>query len=175
MGYSRKKKIITFLTICCFLLSTGISAKQVANTKSPDGQLKLNVSVENGSPVYSVSYQGEEILENSPLGLITNEGDFHSNMSFVESSTEKIKKEYVQAKIKHSFVKYEANTLKCTFSNAEDKPISVLFQVSNNNIAFRYELPKWGDTRVCVVEKEATGYRFPDNTKSFLSPMMCPM
>lgn len=175
MGYSRKKEIITFLTICCFLLSTGISAQQVANTESPDGHLKLNVSVENGSPVYSVSYQGEEILENSPLGLITNEGDFHSNMSFVESSNEKIKKEYVQAKIKHSFVKYEANTLKCTFSNAEDKPISVLFQVSNNNIAFRYELPKWGDTRVCVVEKETTGYRFPDNTKSFLSPMMRPM
>ncbi|WP_255297424.1 glycoside hydrolase family 97 protein [Anaerophaga thermohalophila] len=156
-------------------MSTGISAQQVANTESPDGHLKLNVSVENGSPVYSVSYQGEEILENSPLGLITNEGDFHSNMSFVESSTEKIKKEYVQAKIKHSFVKYEANTLKCTFSNAEDKPIFVLFQVSNNNIAFRYELPKWGDTRVCVVEKETTGYRFPDNTKSFLSPMMRPM
>jgi len=61
-------------------LSTGISAQQVANTESPDGHLKLNVSVENGSPVYSVSYQGEEILENSPLGLITNEGDFHSNM-----------------------------------------------------------------------------------------------
>ena len=27
-------------------------------------------------------------------------------------------------------------------------------QVSNNDIAFRYELPTWGNRKACVVEKE---------------------
>jgi hypothetical protein len=84
------------------------------------------------------------MLENSPLGLNTNEGDFSSSMSFVESATGEVEKKYVQDRIKQSYITYNANTLKCTFSNADGKQISVLFQVSNNDIAFRYELPYVG-------------------------------
>ncbi|MFX6040466.1 hypothetical protein ABTE96_21085, partial [Acinetobacter baumannii] len=32
-----------------------------------------------------------------------------------------------------------------------------------------------GQRLVCVVEKEATGYRFPSETTTFLSTMMAPM
>jgi hypothetical protein len=141
----------------------------------PDGNLELNISIENGKPIYSVTYKGETILENSPLGLIINEGDFSSGMSYIESTAGKVDKEYTQAKIKQSYIRYQANTLKCTFSNSEKKRISILFQVSNNDIAFRYELPKWGETMACVIEKEVTGFRFPSFTTSFLSNMMGPM
>jgi hypothetical protein len=125
--------------------------------------------------MYSVTYKGMTMLEKSPLGLTTNEGDFSSNMTFVESITGEVDKEYVQDRIKRSFITYNANTLQCTFSNSDQKQISVLFQVSNNDIAFRYELPIWGETRACVVEEEATGFRFPSFTRSYLSPMMRPM
>ncbi|HKK81577.1 MAG TPA: glycoside hydrolase family 97 catalytic domain-containing protein, partial [Prolixibacteraceae bacterium] len=113
--------------------------------------------------------------ENSPLGLSTNEGDFISEMAFIDSSTGQTSKTYTQVKIKHSFNQYKANSLKCTFSNADEKQISILFQVSNNDVAFRYELPMWGDTKACVVDSEATGFRFPSSTTSFLSHMMRPM
>jgi hypothetical protein len=154
------------------LISFVVNSQQVA---SPDGNLQLNVLVESGKPLYTVEYNGKTILEKSPLGLSTNEGDFIIDMKLVESSTGKVDKKYVQDRIKHSFCNYNANTLKCTFSNAQEKQISVLFQVSNNDIALRYELPKWGETRACVVFKEATGYRFPSFTKSYLSHMMRPM
>ena len=124
------------------------------------------------TPLYSVTYNDKVILENSPLGIITNEGDFTKNMSFVESTTGKIDKSFEQEKIKQSSINYEANTLKFTVVNANKKQISILFQVSNNDIAFRYELPVWGETMACVVEKEVTGYKFPSNTTSFLSSMM---
>ncbi|MFW5753277.1 MAG: glycoside hydrolase family 97 catalytic domain-containing protein [Marinilabiliaceae bacterium] len=147
----------------------------MAKVSSPDEQLQVNVKIEEGVPTYSVTYKGQNMLENSPLGLNTNEGDFRSDMNFIESTTGEVDKSYTQAKIKQSFIKYKANTLKCTFSNADEKQISVLFQVSNNDIAFRYELPVWDETRACVVEEEATGYRFPSSTHSFVSPMMAPM
>ena len=47
--------------------------------------------------------------------------------------------------------------------------------MSNHNIAFRYLLPTWGERRSCVVEKEATGFNFPEKATTFLSPMMAPM
>lgn len=162
------------IIIFCLLISVFISAQSPSIT-SPDKNLVVNVMVEDGIPAYTVTYKGNIMLENSPLGLTTNEGDFSSGMSLVESSTGEVSKEYVQDKIKQSYVKYRVNTLKCTFSNPGGKQISVLFQVSNNDVAFRYELPVWGERLSCVVEKESTGFRFPSHTKSYLSPMMKPM
>ncbi|WP_111308207.1 glycoside hydrolase family 97 protein [Confluentibacter sediminis] len=162
-----KKLIVLY----CLLISA-IAISQNAEVVSPDGKLKLKVAVENGNPIYSVTYNNKGILENSPLGLITNEGDFTKNMSFVESTLGKVDKSYEQEKIKQSSINYKANTLKFTIVNTDKKQISILFQVSNNDIAFRYELPIWGETMACVVEKEATGYKFPSQTTTFLSSMM---
>jgi hypothetical protein len=150
-------------------------SQDVATVSSPDGHLKLNVSVKSGNPVFSVTYRGSVMLEESPLGLLTNEGDFGANMELAASDTGQISKEYTQDKIKRSHITYRANTLKCTFKNAEGKHMAVLFHVSANDIAFRYELPKWGETRACVVNRETTGFRFPSVTTAFLSPMMTPM
>ncbi|WP_100614368.1 glycoside hydrolase family 97 protein [Confluentibacter citreus] len=165
------KKLIV---LCCLLISSAMIS-QNAEVVSPDGKLKVNVSVENGKALYSVAYNGKVMIENSPLGLITNEGDFTENMSFVESTPDKVTKNYSQEKIKKSSINYEANTLKFTVANKDKKQLSVAFQVSNNDIAFRYEIPSWGETMSCVVEKEVTGYKFPSNTTTFLSSMMSPM
>lgn len=145
------------------------------SVSSPDGDLKLNVLVKNGTAFYSVTYKGGIVLEDSPLGLIANAGDFTTNMNFVNSTVAKVDETYNQTKIKQSQVSYNANTLNCVFSNAKQQKIAVLFQVSNNNIAFRYELPALGDTKVCVISEEKTGFRFPVSTTTFLSPMMRPM
>ncbi|WP_338357423.1 glycoside hydrolase family 97 protein [Yeosuana marina] len=163
------------LIFICFLIVSSSVSSQNAEVSSPDGKVKLKVFIENGQPIYSVTYNDKTILENSPLGLVTNEGSFVDNMSFVESSNGKVDKRYVQEKIKQSSVHYEANSLTFTMANADKKQLSILFQVSNNDIAFRYELPIWGETMSCVVEKEVTGFRFPSFTTSFLSNMMKPM
>ena len=160
--------------LCVFLLSCfAINAQSVV--ESPDGKLKVSLVIESGQPMYSVSFNENTMLENSPLGLITNEGDFSKSMSFISSVTGKVNKTYTQEKIKQSEITYEANTLTYTIEKADKKQLSILFQVSNNDIAFRYEIPKWGETYACVVQKEATGLKFPKITKSFLSYMMSPM
>ena len=164
-----------FLSVSALMIWVQSYSQNVVTISSPDKQLKLNVSVRSGTPVYSVSYNGTVILEDSPLGLITNEGDFSTNMVLTESDTGQIDKEYTQDRIKRSHITYKANTLRCTFKNSDGKPISVLFHVSANDVAFRYELPKWEETLACVVTRETTGFRFPSATTAFLSPMMTPM
>jgi hypothetical protein len=148
---------------------------QEAVVLSPDKQLKLSVLVADGKPMYSVTYRGKTILENSPLGLTTNEGDFSSGMKYISKSEDVVNKNYTQEKIKKSQIQYTANKLTCAFENMQQKKMSITFQVSNNDIAFRYELPVWGQRMSCVVEREVTGYRFPSATTTFLSAMMSPM
>lgn len=162
----------SFLAILLYLFVSNAFGQTVS---SPDANLKVSISVTDGKPVYSVSYKGKTMLENSPLGLVTNEGDFTSGMTFIDKKEANISKRYEQDKIKRSHIQYTANELTCNFENAQKKKISITFQVSNNDIAFRYEIPAWGERMACVVEKEATGYKFPSATTTFLSDMMAPM
>lgn len=156
-------------------ISLSVFSQSGQSVLSPDGQLKVVIDIRGGQPLYQVTYKGKNMLESSPLGLVTNEGDFTSEMSFISANTGTLTQEYVLEKIKQSEVKYEANTLTYTMTNAEGKQLSVLFHVSNNDIAFRYELPTWNKTMVTVIEREATGFRFPASTSAFLSYMMGPM
>ena len=74
-----------------------------------------------------------------------------------------------------STVNYSANKLTVTLENAEKKKLDIVFQLSNNDIAFRYEMPQYGETACMVIEKEATGFDFPSSTTTFLSPQSDPM
>ena len=160
------------LIVLCCLIFSAVHSQNTMSVTSPNGDLSVNLVLKNGKIMYSVKYKSGIILEDSPLGFITNTGDFSSNMNFVISETASVDESYNQTRIKQSKVSYKANTLKCSFTNAKDQKIAVLFQVSNNNIAFRYELPSWGDTKACVIMEEKTGFKFPSSTTTFLSPMM---
>ena len=160
-----------------FLLALGASPlwAQEASVSGPDQQLRVNVSVENGTPLYSVTYKGKTILEPSPLGFVANIGDFSQGMTYVEQKKRTIEETYTLDRIKKSTVNYHANELTVTFQNADKQPLDVTFRVSNNDLAFRYELPRYGDTGSIVIRREATGFDFPSYTTTFLAPQSDPM
>lgn len=167
------RKKVLYIVFSLFLISKGFA--QVAEISSPDGHLKLQVFSEEGKASYNVILQGKAMLEKSPLGLVTNESDFSKNLKFVDSKKDIVSKKYTNEKIKKSEVHYNANTLTVNFINADQHQISIEFQVSNNNIAFHYNIPPMKERLSVVVQSETTGYRFPSQTTTFLSPMMKPM
>ena len=167
-------KLPLIFLLSCFVLLSYQGYSQDATVTSPDKQLKLSVKVTDGKPTYSVTYKDKPMLESSPLGLTTNEGDFSSGIKFLGKTEDVVTKNYTQDRIKKSQIQYSANKLICNFENAQQKKIAIVFHVSNNDIAFRYELPSWGERLACVVEKEATGFKFPAVTTTFLSTMMDP-
>lgn len=164
-----------FYLLALLAVTSNLIFAQVASLSGPDGRLMLSVFNDNGQAQYSVKYDDKTILEKSPLGFITNEGDFTKSLKLIEHNKENIDKKYSQDRIKKSEIHYTANMLTCTFENQENKQFSIVFQVSNNDIAFRYELSQWGERRACVIEKEITGFDFPEYTTTFLSSMMSPM
>ena len=162
-----------------FLLALALGASslwaQQATVSGPDNQLKVDISVDNGNPFYSVSYKGKTILEKSPLGFVADLGDFSKGMTYVGQKSRSMEESYRIDRIKQSEVDYHANELTVTLENAEKKPIDVTFRVSDNDIAFRYEMPRYGETGSIVIEKEATGFDFPSYTTVFLTPQSTPM
>lgn len=147
--------------------------KQVA---SPNGKLVVTVNDNNGKPTYQVSLDGKVFLENSALGLNTNIGDFTQGMTMSEASVVKaISDSYQLDRIKKSQVDYHANQQVMTFTKGGKKVYDIIFQVSDNDIAFRYKLYPQDNTRCLVVKQEATSYQMPKKATSFLCPQMNPM
>lgn len=168
-------KLFLKLSLAFSILIVNTVFAQVAEISSPDGKLKLNVFSENGKALYNVIFQGKTMLEKSPLGLTTNESDFSKNLKLIDIKKNKVFKNYTNEKIKKSQVSYTANTLTVNFTNEDNFNIGIEFQVSDNNVAFRYEIQPMKDRLSAVVQSEITGYRFPSQTTTFLSPMMKPM
>lgn len=150
------------------LLTAGVCSASLP-VSSPDGKLTVVTDIISGKPVYSVTYNSNVMLENSPLGISTDVGDFSNGMSLVDSKTSKVSKSFDQDKIKKSHIDYEANRLVTTMKNNAGQEISVEWQVSDNDVAFRYLIPRQGDTGAMVVNKELTGFRFPSETTVFLT------
>lgn len=157
---------------CWGLLSLGclMAEAQQAVVSGPDSNLKITVSLKDGMPVYGVSYKEKVMLEDSPLGFLSNVGDFSRNMAWVKQETDNVKDNYTLDRAKFSQVAYEANRLKVTLENADKKSLTVVFQVSDNDVAFRYEMPRYGETGSIVINWETTGFDFPDYTTTFICP-----
>ncbi|MCQ2203751.1 MAG: glycoside hydrolase family 97 catalytic domain-containing protein [Bacteroidales bacterium] len=144
--------------------------------KSPNGVIEVSLSSPDGQPQYSVTYGGVPFLLNSPLGLSTNMGDLANGMNMSKEVVRNtIKDSYSLPNIKKSNVTYEANSLVADFSKGGKKLYSVEFRVSNNDVAFRYLIYPNGETNVCVIDAELSGFKLPQGTTTFLCPQMLPM
>ena len=168
-----KKRILICGVLAMMMASASALEKQVA---SPDGKLVVTINDNNGKPTYQVSLDGKVFLENSALGLNTNIGDFTQGMTMSEVSEVKaVNDSYQIDRIKKSHVDYHANHQVMTFTKDGKKVYDIIFQVSDNDVAFRYKLYPQGDTRCLVVKQEATSYQMPKEATSFLCPQMNPM
>lgn len=142
---------------------------------SPDGQVQVTISDENGTPNYSVKYASSEFLKSSPLGLHTNIGDYSKDLSMTAFDTKKVEDHYDLRNIKQSHVDYEATEAVASFTQNGKKVMDVIFRVSNRDVAYRYHIHKKGDTKVCVINEEASGFSLPEGTTTFLCPQSKPM
>lgn len=162
---------MSFKSILCFCLFSFFVLNAQSVVESPDGKLKVTVSINNGKPFYSITYNGKEFLKNSPLGLKTNVGDFTSGLALEANVNQnKIDEIYELANIKQSKVHYEANETVFSFAKEGKNAIDVIFRVSNNNAAFKYKVYQQKESRSCVVQEGASGFLLPEGTTTFLCP-----
>ena len=143
---------------------------------SPDGKTVVTVSDEDGRPTYSVAYDGVTMIEKSPLGMVTDFGDFTGGLTITsESPARPVSDDYSLPNIKKSRVNYRANHAEVTFGTGDKKVFDYIVEVSDNNVAFRYLIHPDKGTLCTVVESEATGFRMPEGTTTFLCPQSLPM
>lgn len=164
-----------------FSLAFMMSVTMMADDKvvsSPDGRLVVTISCNDGIASYGVKYDGMEVLKASSLGLKTNVGDFTKGLKMLaDEQRETLRYAYLLSRSKYSSVSVVANQLKVNFETEAKIPMSIVFCVKDNDVAFKYQLgrgPK-DNPKCAVVYEETTAFNFPDETRTFLCPQITPM
>ncbi|MBO5811663.1 MAG: glycoside hydrolase family 97 protein [Bacteroidaceae bacterium] len=166
------KKTLIIAGLVAFFSHQSYAAESTVS--SPDGKLVVTVSDSDGTPSYSVQYNGNDYLVDSPLGLVTDLGDYSKDLTLKATKINQVSDSYSLPNLKFSNIEYNANQGVFTFADARGRDIyDVVFNVSNNDIAFKYVMAKQNKL-CCVIYEEKTGFRFVDGTTTFLCPQMRP-
>ncbi|MCL7986708.1 glycoside hydrolase family 97 protein [Sphingobacterium sp. lm-10] len=163
---------------CSLLLSLIISLPALAQewvVRSPDARLAVHLHLDDGKLSYSVFLDEEMMLAKSPLGLTASTHPLSEKLHFVLKHDRAIDEQYSETRFKKSHIRYQANELVCRWENSEKQAFETIFQVSNNDVAFRYFVPQQGEQANIVVQQEHSGFHFPARTTTFLTPQSPPM
>lgn len=147
---------------------------------SPDGLTYVDVRFTDGRLTYSAGYRhvlnrdtvDVLLLEDSPLGFISNIGDFSHDLTLQGlPPSESVTYTYDLRQGKQSHISNTYTHQDFPLVNADKRAFVVDFRVGNGNIAFRYRIPQTGDNPKCiVVNREVTGFDFPQGTTAFICP-----
>ena len=172
-----KKILMTLAAVVGCMMTSSALAEDVKVT-SPDGRLVVNVSCEGGRLYYDATLDGMRMLEKSALGLKTSIGDLTRDLTLKGQKNDVVSKQYQMRGTKASKSDYQANTLTLDVENKEGRKMSIAFQVSNNDIAFRYAMPRQNAGRKEMkrvrILSELSSFSFPEGTTTFISPQIGP-
>lgn len=164
-------KLLSVLLLMAFL--TSAMGKETYTVKSPDGKIAVVFQLNSkGEPVYSVTHSGTLVLKASKLGIVRGDADFSNRLQLDSlSNVYRISEKYTLLHGKRLNCTYTGNKRIFYLKNANSKRMEIIFQVSNDGVAFRYHFPEKTDKTVKIF-KEITSFHFDLSVKAFLQP--CP-
>ena len=145
---------------------------------SPDGNIVLNFDIQDGIPVYNISYKGDTVIRNSRMGLLLDSengrNDFSSfsiggtggdrlsladgfSLKDVTSST--MSETWAPVWGEEDSISYTCSDMAVTLEQkALDRYIVVRFRVFNDGIGLRYEFPSQNNLNYFVIKDEITEF-----------------
>ena len=133
----------------------------------PDARLQVSFEDTAGQLRYTVAYDGKTLVAPSLLGLQTNEVDY-TRLECVSVDTQEGRDTYVLDRIKASHIDHAALCAVLHCQNPDGRKIE--WHLTANDAAFRYVIPREGETGSVRVLAEASAFRFPEGTTGFLTP-----
>ncbi len=170
-----KKQRISLASIC--LLGALCAQANDYTVTSPNGKLTVNVTCEAGKASYTVNYDGKQMLAPSALGLIANYGNFSEGLTMGIYKSEAKHLAYDMTRVKKSHVEKDVYEATIGFLNAQKDSMTLRLHVSDNDVAYRYEMirPKKDNPKAVIIYNEVSGFNFPEQTTTFLCPQITPM
>lgn len=155
------KRIYLYLSL--FLLLPDMSTAQ--EVQSPNGNVTIRFSLQDGRPTYDMQYKGKEVIRTSHLGLELaktkhsskgkNETDLMDGFSIADTHVSSFDETWTPVWGETKTIRNNYNELAVTLNQPATKRKMILrFRVYDYGMGFRYEFPQQPELNYFVVKEE---------------------
>jgi len=138
-------------------------------TKSPNGNVVLNFNVEQGRPVYSVTYKGRDVIRPSHLGLELardkhaskglKETDLIDGFTLKSEQTSTFDETWQPVWGETHDIRNHYNEYAAVLQQpAEQRQMVLRFRVYDDGVGFRYEFPQQPELNYFLIQDERTEF-----------------
>lgn len=165
-------KLVALCLAAFIVYNPAVAQSPGVTITSPNTLIQVTSRLDaSGKPMYSVQYKGSVVLEPSQLGLVRSDGDFSKALTQTGLSGKSIVKDkYLLVTGKRQNNIYTANRQVIHYKNAAGSPMDIIWQVSNDGVAFRYYFPG-AKAEPKKIDTEFTSFHLPAKARSYLQPM----
>src|SRR5664279_389522 len=159
---------LKMIPFCCVSANFCFAQSPAYTIYSPDRNIVVSCDINKA--VYRVTYKKVAVLTNSKLGLIREDENFSTNLKLITVSAPAIVKDhYVMLTAKKKNIFYTASRRIFETETPSGKKMNIIFQVSNDGVAFRYFFPEHS-ADIKKITAESTSFHFNKGTRAWLQP-----
>lgn len=165
-------RLLILLFCGLFFISCQTRTPEAASFSNTENTIRVDLALgARNNPVYMVYYKNQIVLDTSDLGIVMEHADFSENLKITHiSAGETVSDSYSMLQGKQKEITYTANKHEVHLINDQGDQMTIIFQISDDGVAFRYHFP--GETSTLKkISEEKTSYNFIKNTKAWLQPM----
>lgn len=144
------------------------SCRQDLTVSSPDGRIKMALSVEGGRLGYSVSVDTSAFILNSPLGLKSQRHILDEGFTLAEIRKKSSDSVWEMPWGENKIIRDNHNELEARFKNTSGVSLILRVRAFDDGIGFRYEYDVPADS--VLITDELTGFRIAEDGKSWSIP-----
>ena len=161
-----KRALLPFIATFMVIL-TG-SCRQDLTVSSPDGRIKVALSVEGGSLGYSISVDSSAFILNSPLGLEAERFNLAGDFAVVGIRKCSHNESWTMPWGENKVIRDSHNELVATFKNPGKVSLTIRVRAFDDGVGFRYEYDVPADS--VKITDEKTGFCFAQDGTSWSIP-----
>ena len=149
--------------------------------KSPNGNVSVKFSLDNGRPVYEMTYKNRAVIKPSYLGLELaktkhaskgmDETSLMDGFVIANTNTSTFDETWKPVWGETATIRNHYNELAVTLNQPETKRnIIIRFRVYNDGMGLRYEFPQQEELNYFVIKEEHTQFAMAGDHKAFWIP-----
>jgi len=157
------KNIILF-SLCIIVLNS-CNAPRTYKLVSPDNNISIDISHPDNQIQFSVVYNEDTLIRNSPIGLLINETDLSENVKTYAWSKSSITKIWKTINGKNKEVRNYYNEYSISLSSLENESCKykLIFRCYDDGFAYRYSFPEQDTNKSFIINKELTQLEFTND------------
>ncbi len=164
------KKIICLFS-CILLLSLAVLSQQL---QSPDKLFVMNFSLlDDGTPVYTLSYKGKVIIKPSKLGfhLKNDKRSLLDSFIVTNTATKNFNETWQPVWGEVKTIRNHYNDLAVTLTQSgSNRTMIIRFRLFNDGLGFRYEFPQQKNLTYFVIKEERTQFAMSGDHTAYWIP-----